>query len=94
MTIEERIAELTAQNAALVAANAALEAANAPKTGLKVSEKGAVSLYGIGRFPVTLYPEQFIRVLDKHQEIRDFIKENWNKFSHKTPKGVEAKPEA
>ena len=40
---------------------------------LKVSQKGAVSLYGMGRFPVTLYKEQWLRLLDFSQEIRDFI---------------------
>ena len=43
---------------------------------LKVSQKGAVSLYGMGRFPVTLYMEQWIRLLDFAEEIRAFIKEN------------------
>ena len=85
MTTEERIAQLEAENAALAGLNAKLEAANAPKLGLKVSEKGALSLYGIGRFPVTLYPEQWTKVLDKDSEIRGFIKTNWDKFSHKTP---------
>lgn len=91
MTTEERIAQLQAENLALASQNAALEAANAPKLGLKVSDKGALSLYGIGRFPVTLYPEQWTKVLDKDSEIRGFIKENWSKFSHKAPK-VETKP--
>ncbi len=43
---------------------------------LKVSQKGAVSLYGMGRFPVTLYQEQWSRVLDFSDEIRSFISEN------------------
>lgn len=42
----------------------------------KVSQKGAVSVYGMGRFPVTLYKEQWNRLLDKKQELLDFIKEN------------------
>ena len=43
---------------------------------LKVSEKGAVSVYGLGRFPVTLYKEQWLKLLDMSDEIRGFIREN------------------
>jgi len=43
---------------------------------LKVSEKGAVSVYGMGRFPVTLYKEQWTKLLDMAEEIRAFIREN------------------
>ena len=43
---------------------------------LKVSQKGAVSLYGLGRFPVTLYKEQWLKVLDMADELRAFIKAN------------------
>jgi len=43
---------------------------------LKVSAKGAVSLYGLGRFPVTLYKEQWTRALDMADEIRAFIAEH------------------
>jgi len=43
---------------------------------LKVSEKGGVSVYGLGRFPVTLYKEQWTRLLDMADDIRTFIKEN------------------
>lgn len=43
---------------------------------VRVSEKGAVSVYGLGRFPVTLYKEQWLRLLDMAEEIRSFIKEN------------------
>ena len=42
----------------------------------KVSEKGAVSIYGMGRFPVTLYKEQWLKLLDMAAEIRNFIAEN------------------
>ena len=41
---------------------------------LKVSEKGGVSVYGLGRFPVTLYKEQWAKLLDLADEIRAFIK--------------------
>jgi hypothetical protein len=50
---------------------------------LKVSEKGGVSLYGLGRFPVTLYKEQWLKVLDMANEIRAFIKENDRKLKVK-----------
>jgi hypothetical protein len=43
---------------------------------MKVSDKGAVSVYGMGRFPVTLYKEQWLKLLDMSQQIRDFIAEN------------------
>jgi hypothetical protein len=43
---------------------------------LKVSEKGGLSLYGVGRFPVTLYKEQWRRVLGMAAEIEAFIQEN------------------
>ena len=43
---------------------------------MKVSEKGAVSIYGMGRFPVTLYKEQWVKLLDMSSEIRNFTAEN------------------
>ena len=42
----------------------------------KVGEKGGVSVYGLGRFPVTLYYEQWIRLLDAGDELRAFLEEN------------------
>ena len=46
------------------------------QTSLKVSEKGALSVYGLGRFPVTLYREQWEKLLGMADEIRSFIREN------------------
>ena len=43
---------------------------------LKVSEKGALSIYGMGRFPVTLYKEQWLKLLDMSDDIRAFIAAN------------------
>ena len=43
---------------------------------LKVGEKGGVSVYGLGRFPVTLYYEQWIRLLDNSEKLRAFLEEN------------------
>jgi hypothetical protein len=42
----------------------------------KVGEKGGVSVYGLGRFPVTLYYEQWVRLLDASTELRAFLEEN------------------
>jgi hypothetical protein len=50
---------------------------------MKVSEKGAVSIYGMGRFPVTLYKEQWLRLLDMAAEIRAFIAANEAKLKSK-----------
>lgn len=50
---------------------------------LKVSEKGGVSVYGLGRFPVTLYKEQWTKLLDMANDIRAFIKENDAKLKTK-----------
>lgn len=49
----------------------------------KVSDKGGVSVYGLGRFPVTLYYEQWIKLLDKAKELRDFLEENKSKLKLK-----------
>ena len=46
------------------------------KRGASISEKGAVSIYGMGRFPVTLYKEQWLELLDMSAEIRAFIAAN------------------
>jgi hypothetical protein len=43
---------------------------------IKVSEKGGVSVYGLGRFPVTLYQEQWLKLLDMGDEIRAFIRDH------------------
>jgi len=42
----------------------------------RVGEKGGVSVYGLGRFPVTLYYEQWVRLLDSSKELREFLEEN------------------
>jgi hypothetical protein len=42
----------------------------------KVGEKGGVSVYGLGRFPVTLYYEQWIRLMDSAPKLREFLEEN------------------
>ena len=62
----------------LRAENAALKASSVKRgaVSFKVSEKGGVSVYGLGRFPVTLYKEQWAKLLDLADEIRAFIKAN------------------
>jgi hypothetical protein len=56
--------------------NAALKKGASTGVRLKVSEKGAVSIYGMGRFPVTLYKEQWLKLLDMAADIRAFIAAN------------------
>jgi hypothetical protein len=56
--------------------NAALKKPDRGKISFKVSEKGALSVYGMGRFPVTLYREQWEKLLGVAEEIRAFIHEN------------------
>jgi len=72
-TTEEKLARLETENRAL------REQAEERKPGqlrLKVSEKGGLSVYGLGRFPVTLYKEQWTRLLDNVEEIKKFLQEN------------------
>jgi hypothetical protein len=72
MTEENLKAELER----LRAENASLKARGAKGVSMKVSEKGGVSIYGLGRFPVTLYQEQWLKLLDMADDIRAFIKEH------------------
>ena len=67
---------LRAELERLRAENEALKRSATKGVTLKVSEKGAVSLYGLGRFPVTLYKEQWEKVLDMAKDIRAFIAEH------------------
>jgi len=75
--------ELKAELERLKAENAALKARSGKGISMKVSEKGAVSVYGLGRFPVTLYQEQWVKLLDIAEDIRAFIKENEGKLKKK-----------
>jgi hypothetical protein len=71
-TAEQRLARLEAENKAL------REQIEQRKTELrlKISEKGGLSVYGLGRFPVTLYKEQWVRLLDYGEEIKKFLQAN------------------
>lgn len=62
---------------------AAREAADKRGISFKVSEKGAVSVYGLGRFPVTLYQEQWQKLLTEADSIRAFIEENKERLKAK-----------
>jgi hypothetical protein len=68
--------ELQAELERLRAENEALKKPSRGQMFLKVSEKGALSVYGLGRFPVTLYREQWEKLLGMADSIRDFIKAN------------------
>lgn len=51
----------------------------------RVSEKGGMSVYGLGRFPVTLYYEQWIRLLDQVDQLREFLEANKSAMKRKNP---------
>ena len=68
--------DLKAELERLRAENQALKKTSARGLSLKVSEKGALSVYGLGRFPVTLYKEQWTKLLDMAEDIRAFIQAN------------------
>ena len=68
--------DLQAELEKLRAGNEALKKGGAKGISLKVSAKGALSVYGLGRFPVTLYKEQWNRLLGMTDEIKAFIKAN------------------
>lgn len=71
-TAEQKLARLEAENRALRE-----QVERKPgQLRLKVSEKGGLSIYGLGRFPVTLYKEQWMRLLDYADEIRAFLRDN------------------
>ena len=65
--------ELQAEIERLRAENESLKKPARGQMSLKVSEKGALSVYGLGRFPVTLYREQWEKLLNMADEIRSFI---------------------
>ncbi len=68
--------DMKAELERLRAENQALKKTSAKGLSLKVSEKGALSVYGLGRFPVTLYKEQWTKLLDMADDIRAFIAAN------------------
>jgi hypothetical protein len=68
--------ELKAELEQLRRENASLKRGASKGVSMKVSEKGGLSVYGLGRFPVTLYKEQWLRLLDLSEDIRSFIESN------------------
>jgi len=76
-------AELRAELERLKRENEALKSRPKGVASLRVSEKGGVSVYGLGRFPVTLYKEQWLKLLDMADEIRRFIEENAGRLKTK-----------
>jgi hypothetical protein len=75
--------EMQAELEALKKENESLKQRTSRGVSLKVSEKGGVSVYGLGRFPVTLYKEQWTKLLDMADDIRRFIQENDSKLKAK-----------
>jgi hypothetical protein len=69
--LKERVAELERKTA------------RAGNLEFKVGEKGGVSVYGLGRFPVTLYYEQWVRLLDASENLRAFLEKNKDKLKLK-----------
>ena len=80
--------DLEAQLERLRQENEALKAQSRARPGhltMKVSEKGGVSVYGLGRFPVTLYKEQWTKLLEHADDIRTFIQANDSQLKKKEP---------
>jgi hypothetical protein len=75
--------DVQAELSRLRAENEALKQRRNTAVSIKVSEKGGVSVYGLGRFPVTLYQEQWTKLLAMAEEIKTFIEENRSKLKAK-----------
>jgi hypothetical protein len=75
--------EMKAELERLRAENSKLKQRTTRGISMKVSEKGGISIYGLGRFPVTLYKEQWEKLLDMADDIRSFIAENQGKLKIK-----------
>lgn len=78
--------DLKAELERLRAENDALKKTNARGLSMKISEKGGLSVYGLGRFPVTLYKEQWIKLLGMAEDIKSFIAANESALKTKEPK--------
>jgi hypothetical protein len=72
-TAEEKLSRLEAENKAL---KEQIDQRKPGELRLKISEKGGLSVYGLGRFPVTLYKEQWTRLLNQAEEIKAFLKKH------------------
>jgi hypothetical protein len=76
--------DVTAEIERLRAQNTQLKRTTSRAVSLKVSEKGGVSVYGLGRFPVTLYQEQWTKLLDMADDSRAFIRANESSLKAKS----------
>lgn len=76
--------DMKAELERLRAENAALKKVGSKGVSMKVSEKGGLSIYGLGRFPVTLYKEQWTKLLDMSEEIRTFLREHDSELKTKS----------
>ena len=72
-TAEQKLARLEAENKAL---KDQIDQHRPGQLRLKISEKGGLSVYGLGRFPVTLYKEQWKRLLEHAEEIKTFLEQH------------------
>jgi hypothetical protein len=79
-TLRAEVERLRAENEALKAR------ATRGVISLRVSEKGGLSVYGLGRFPVTLYKEQWLRLMEMADEIRAFIREHESELKAREPR--------
>ena len=77
---------LRAEVERLRAENETLKARTTRGVSLRVSEKGGLSVYGLGRFPVTLYKEQWLKLLDMADDIQAFIREHEPELKAKEPR--------
>lgn len=82
LTLEQQVAFFKAENAKLIAER------DKPKAvgGMKITEKGGLSVYGLGRFPVTLYKSQWRALLGQADVISKFIEANDSKLAEKAAK--------
>lgn len=83
-TMAQKLAEIEAENVALKA-----KLASRQHLSLKVSEKGAVSLYGVRRFPVTFYRSEWERIINHVPAVQAFIEANRASLSEKSEKEAE-----
>jgi hypothetical protein len=81
-------AEMMAEIQRLTNLNAKLSAVKSNGLSFRVSEKGAVSVYGLGRFPVTLYREQWAKLFGEAEGLKAFIDSNTTKLKVKPPKEI------
>ena len=78
--------QLLAQVAALKAENDALKASKTGGPSCKITEKGGVSFYGVGRFPITLYKDQWLKLINHIDMVKTFLATNDAKLSVKEAK--------